>query len=124
MDPAVNLKNLEEMLSSAAQNSGSSLPQEINKAITTWLGANIFQLLWTVVIFVVFAFVFYGAFLYFTAYGDENRALMAKKTITYAFVGLAIAAFAIGITMYVSNILLDKDYSPYQTPTGSDTTPL
>jgi len=110
MDPAINLRSLSDYLNSVAGTSGEGLPQAINSAITTWLGDNIFQFLWTVMIFVVFAFVFYGAFLYFTAYGDENRALMAKKTITYAFVGLAIAASAIGITMYVHNILVHRDY--------------
>ena len=110
MDLAFNLENLSDQLNSVAGTSGEGLPQAINSAITTWLGAKIFQFLWTVMIFVVFAFVFYGAFLYFTAYGDENRALLAKKTITYAFVGFAIAASAIGITMYVHNILVHRAY--------------
>ncbi len=84
-----------------------NLPSSIYEALSGWISTYIMEMLWTLLLFIVFAFVFYGAFLYFTAYGDENRALMAKKTILYAFIGFAIGAAAIGISTYVRNILVE-----------------
>ena len=117
MNTGLNLKLLEQQLNSAIA-SGGDLPTSINEAIMTWLGANVMGLLWTALIFVVFAFVFYGAFLYFTAYGDDNRMQLAKKSITYAFVGLIIGVLALGITTYVRNILVEKDYGTTPTTTA------
>jgi uncharacterized membrane protein len=109
-DVKYNLETLSNNLESAAANSSATeLPAQIQGAISSFLSHYAFRLLWIALIFAVFAFVFYGAFLYFTAYGDENRALQAKKTITYAFVGLIIGAAAMGIVSYIHNILINKN---------------
>lgn len=100
------LETLSNQLNSAAQNSGAALPEEIKEALSSFISHYMFRLLWIGLIFVVFTFVFYGAFLYFTAYGDENRALQAKKTITYAFIGLVIGAVAMGAATFIKNILV------------------
>jgi len=73
-----------------------------------WLGSKVFSVFTGFLIFAVVLFVFYGSFLYFTAYGDENKALLAKKTLTFAFIGLIIALTAFAITSYVQRVLILK----------------
>ena len=121
MPSSLGLESLSNNLQDATRNSGAALPLAIKNTLVGWIQNYVFEFLWTALIFVVFAFVFYGGFLYFTAYGDENRAQMAKKTITYAFVGLAIGAAAMGIAMYVNNVLVRKD--PTTPVTGTVTAP-
>jgi len=84
----------------------TGLAGEIYKALATWLASRIYPALMTILIFVVVLFIFYGAFLYFTAYGDEARATQAKKTITYAIVGLIIALLSFAIVTFVKGILV------------------
>lgn len=122
-----SLDALSNSLQSAAGSDGKALPGQIRGALTSFLSHYVFYYLWIGLIFAVFAFVFYGAFLYFTAYGDENRALQAKKTITYAFIGLAIGAAAMGIASYVNNILVNKEVqeqlrAPTEDPASSSST--
>jgi len=126
-DVKYNLDTLSNSLEDAARSGSSDLPGQIRGALTSFLSHYIFYYLWIGLIFAVFAFVFYGAFLYFTAYGDENRALQAKKTITYAFIGLAIGAAAMGIASYVNNILVNKEVqeqlkTPTEDPASSSST--
>jgi len=86
--------------------SGSSDPgdySKVYKVLAKYLGGLVFNILVTVLLFITIAFVFYGGFLYFTAYGDENRASMAKKTITYAIIGFIIAGVAFTIVSFVRN---------------------
>ena len=50
--------------------------------------------------------VIYGGVQYLTSSGDENKAEGGKKTLTYAFVGLIIAALSYGIIeIIVTDIL-------------------
>jgi len=74
-----------------------------------WLGSKVWSVFSGFLVFAVVLFVFYGSFLYFTAYGDENKALLAKKTLTYAFIGLIIALTAFAITSYVQRIIITKE---------------
>ncbi len=51
-------------------------------------------------------FVIWGGVQYLTSIGDENRMESGKKTVTYALMGLVIAALAYGIiNVIVSKIL-------------------
>ena len=106
-----------ENLSNNLQNivTGSSSPDQLAsgiwvQAIYPWLTGTVYSTMVTILIIVVVLFIFYGSFLYFTAYGDENRATMAKKTLTYAFVGLAISLLAVSIASYARAVLVKKDY--------------
>jgi len=54
--------------------------------------ASIFMILW-------------GAFQYTTSGGDEKKTESAKKTITYAIIGLVIAMLAIAIVQLVLGIV-------------------
>jgi len=112
------LDTLEKSISGAVlQNSSSTNPQDaasatagaLNMGLTNWIKDQIFPLILGILIFGTILFVFYGTFLYFTAYGDEARAAQAKKTITYAFIGFLIAAVAFGITTYVRKVLIGKE---------------
>lgn len=111
---SLNLNELSNKINTAvSQNSGKDtdkLAESINSALTDWFKINLFPLMVGVAVFITVLFVFYGSFLYFTAYGDENRATQAKKTITYAFVGFFIVAVSLGIANYTKRILISKEY--------------
>jgi hypothetical protein len=112
--PSLDINSLSDKINAAVmQGSGTdtnALATGINSALTNWFRTNLFPLMVGVSVFITVLFVFYGSFLYFTAYGDENRATQAKKTITYAFVGFFIAAVALGIANYSKRILISKSY--------------
>jgi len=74
-----------------------AVPGEIYKAIAVYINAWIFPFLIKAAIAVTILFILYGSFQYFTAYGDENKATTAKKTISFAFIGLIVAFMAMGI---------------------------
>jgi hypothetical protein len=91
-----------------ANGSTDTLAAKISEVLLGWLGGTIFYVFTSFLIFGVVLFVFYGAFLYFTAYGDENRATRAKKTLMYAMIGLVIALTSFAATSYVQRILINK----------------
>lgn len=51
---------------------------------------------------------FYGAFLYFTAYGDEQKAAQAKKVIATALVGFVISGLAFTIVTYWQRMFISQ----------------
>jgi hypothetical protein len=115
----LGLESLGSKLNDAVSNSSSSgngsessaaIGTAIYKTLSGWLTGSVFPILMTILIFVTVLFVFYGSFLYFTAYGDENKAQQAKKTITFAVVGFIIAIVAFSISTYVQRILITKKY--------------
>jgi len=118
---ALGLEGLSDALNKAAtqqpaavagaKNANDALAIGISGAVMEWLRGSVYSTVTTILIFVVVLFIFYGSFLYLTAYGDENRATLAKKTLTYAFVGLAISLLAFGMAMYARAILVSKDYT-------------
>lgn len=108
------LNDLSEKLNASVGQTGTgtdstTMATTVGDTVQTWLQTSIFPLVIGAVIFVTVLAVFYGAFLYFTAYGDENRATTAKKSITYGFIGLFIALAAFTITSYVRQNLISKD---------------
>ena len=73
-----------------------TIPQLIDK-IATWLlgiGATIGVII-----------VLYAAFLFMTSGGSAERVTMARKTLWYAIIGLAILLLAKGVTALIENIL-------------------
>jgi len=50
-------------------------------------------------------YMLYGAFLYSTAFGDESKIGRAKKTITYAIVGVILSGSALLIVRLIRSIL-------------------
>ncbi|MDH4358351.1 MAG: pilin [Candidatus Berkelbacteria bacterium] len=105
----------------AGSTSGDDLPGRLYGAVADWFSGNILPLIIGIGVFVAVIFVFYGAFLYFTAYGDENRAMLAKKTITYAFVGLIIVGLAFAIASFVQRALIRNEGGGIEVPTGPHT---
>jgi ABC-type Fe3+ transport system permease subunit len=121
----LGVSDLEQGLNSAVTNTSGDLPTNIQNALRDWITQHLIPVLLVVLVFVVLLFTFYGAFLYFTAYGDENRATQAKKTLTYAIVGLIISLSAFGISYYVQDILINQEAAqnpniqvPSQNPTS------
>lgn len=51
------------------------------------------------------AFLLYAGFLYITAQGDDKKIEKAKKTLTWAIIGIAIALASKGIVVLISSIL-------------------
>jgi len=120
------LNDLSNALNGAVTSNQANNPQtlasQIYAALAHWLSGSIYPVLMGILIFVVVLFIFYGAFLYFTAYGDEARATQAKKTITYAIVGLIIALLSFAIVTFVKGILVRRNQSQQQNiqvPTGA-----
>lgn len=52
-------------------------------------------------------FVIWGGAQYLTSVGDENRMESGKKTVTYALIGLVIAALAYGIINTIVTKILE-----------------
>jgi uncharacterized membrane protein len=95
------MDNLNQSLLNSTTAGGLNTPAEVYKAFATYINDRVFSFLIGAAITVTVVFVLYGSFQYFTAYGDENKATSAKKTITYAFLGLFISFLAMGIASYV-----------------------
>ena len=119
------LQELSQWIDSAISSSGSGgsdqLAQNLyQQGFAQWFSRFGFPILIGIAVFVVVLFIFYGAFLYFTAYGDENRATQAKKTLAYAFVGLIIVLMAFAIASFIQRLLIDRNVEQGVTaPTGT-----
>jgi len=98
------------ILSDPGPTGSDQVPGAINQATSKFIADRVLPLLTGVAIFVTVLFVFYGAFLYFTAYGDENKATQAKKTLTYAIIGFAIAVMSLAIINYVKRSFITGRY--------------
>jgi len=120
----LGLDELSAKLTGAVQSSGTgsdALAGNIYVALHSWLSTTVFSVFNTVLIFVVILFVFYGAFLYVTAYGDAARAEKAKKTLIFAFVGLIISLTAFGLASYTQRIVMLKSVEDQLQAPGSTT---
>ncbi len=80
----------------------SKVPKDLEKGLmnlTNWILGFISM--------VAVLFVIWGGVQYLTSVGDENRKESGKRTVTYALMGLVIAALAYGIiNVIVSKILV------------------
>jgi len=104
-------ENLNQAISGTYVNQNcqaADLPSQIQCVLKYWIAQHLIPVLLVILVFVILLFTFYGAFLYFTAYGNENRATQAKKTLTYAIIGLIISLSAFGISYYIQDILTNK----------------
>jgi hypothetical protein len=78
---------------------GKDIPTLIDK-IATWLleiGATIAVII-----------VLYAAVLFMTSGGNQARVTMARQTLWYAIIGLAILLLAKGVTLFIQNVLSGK----------------
>ncbi len=103
------------VLNSASSTDPNALPTALNLTFSQWLSGKALPLLTGAAIFVTVLFVFYGAFLYFTAYGDENKATQAKKTLTFAMIGFSIALMSLPIINYVKRSFITEEYEQKET---------
>jgi len=110
------------VLDSASSTDPNALPTALNLTFSQWLSGKALPLLTGAAIFVTVLFVFYGAFLYFTAYGDENKATQAKKTLTFAMIGFSIALMSLPIINYVKRSFITEEYEQKETAGFSGTT--
>lgn len=103
----------------ARTGSTADLPQQTFRALALFVNDTVFFWLIRGAIALTILFMMYGSFQYFTAYGDENRATSAKKTVTYAFIGLLVAFMAMGISAVVqqsvtNNLILQGNTTTVQ----------
>lgn len=63
------------------------------------------NILLVVIAITSFFYMLYGAFQYATAYGDDAKIVLAKKTVTYAIVGIIIAGISILLVALVRSAL-------------------
>ena len=103
-----SLDTLGNKLNDVTQLPLDSIPQALYVVVAAYLRDRVFTLLIAAAVTCTVIFVFYGAFQYFTAYGDENKATNAKKTLTYAFIGLLISFLAMGIAGMVQQNLVSN----------------
>jgi len=76
--------------------SGSDIPTLI-ESIATWLleiGISIGVII-----------VLWAAILFMTAGGNKERAAMARKTLWYAIIGLAVLLLSTGVSLLITNFL-------------------
>ena len=69
-------------------------PADHAQDVVYQLLANIIQLATTIAGGIAVIMIIWGAFQYFTAYGNEEKANKAKTTITWAIVGLVVMILA------------------------------
>ena len=53
-------------------------------------------------------FIFYAAFLYLTAAGEEEKIKTANHQLIYAVIAIVVALFAYGMPVFVANILKNQ----------------
>lgn len=63
------------------------------------------NLLLVVIAVGAFLYLLYGAFLYTTAFGDENKVKTAKGVIKYALIGIIIASLSVAVVSLLADIL-------------------
>jgi len=123
--PNDSLLNLDQLSNDLNQSASTGDPKDLAIKIQNWLQESIYPLILGAVVFVTLGAVFYGGFLYFTAYGDENKAAQGKKSITYGFIGLFIALIAFSIVTYVQQNIVSKEaekkiYKNFKAPVNRD----
>ena len=69
--------------------------------VTNWFAAIVFA--------IAVVMLLYAGFLYITAGGSEDKAGTARKLITYALIGIAVAILAFGAQAIVSSFLTIKN---------------
>lgn len=77
-------------------NKGSDIPTLINTIAKWLLGIG-----GTIAVIVIL----WAAFLFMTSGGNKERVTMARKTLWYAIIGLALLLLATGVSELVKNIL-------------------
>ena len=77
---------------------------EDTKAVTAF-GDRVAGFIYNLALVVGIIAILYGAFRYMSAAGDAAQIAEAKKVVTYAIVGLAIAIIAGGVPALISDIL-------------------
>ena len=54
---------------------------------------------------IAFIMILYASIMYLTSYGEESKAEIAKKTLTWSIIGILAVVFAKSIILIVYNIL-------------------
>lgn len=75
------------------------------------IASNILTDLTVLATYLVIGFVIYGGYLYIFSYGDAARVQAGKKTLTRAFIGLAIVVFATVILNTIRIVFLGQSGS-------------
>jgi len=98
------------LVAAAQQPQYAPLPTGISPVPTVTSGLLLFQriLYWFSVAFWIAAgfFVFYAAYLYLTAAGNDERTKKAKQQLLYAVIAIIIAIMAAGLPRLVQSFLL------------------
>ena len=118
----LGLENFSDDLGSVANGDINSLPSNIYGSFARYAQDHLVPLLIGIAITATILYTFYGAYLYFTAFGDEQKAAQAKKSITYAIVGFVISLLAFSIASYTTRILIRKDADNFQTQISAPST--
>lgn len=83
---------------------------ELKENIWT-IAANIFVDIGIIATYLAIGYIIYGGYLYMTSSGDVSKAMTGKKTLTRAFIGLAIVMLANIILNTIRIVLLGNNSS-------------
>ncbi|PIT97418.1 hypothetical protein COT77_01540 [Candidatus Berkelbacteria bacterium CG10_big_fil_rev_8_21_14_0_10_41_12] len=93
---------------SSAGSGGTDFLDAFREALLNPIFGQVMSWLTPWLITITVAAVFYGAFMYFTAYGNEQKALVAKKAITAAFIGVIISGLSFSASTYIKRSLISQ----------------
>lgn len=79
---------------------GGSRPDDFKKFLN-----DVIQLLGTILMGLSVLYLLYSAFLFMTAQGEPDKITEARRTLTYALVGIGLALIALSVPELITNIL-------------------
>ncbi len=94
--------------------SGTGLPTDPLPVLI----AQVVRAALTLVAVIALGFIVYGGFRYIISRGDEREVEDAKKTITYAIIGIIAIGLAFAIVSFVINIIDPAESLPAPRPDG------
>lgn len=112
--PAVGL--LIPVLTLAADTGADKISREVKEVNLEEVLINVRNLFFGAVIVASVFMILWGAFQYVTSSGDETKTETAKKTITYAVIGLIVAGLAATIVSIATGLTSQGS----STPSGSE----
>lgn len=84
---------------------GSQALQDPGAGFSKLLGSGI-QLVFTIAGLMLLFYLFYGAFLYITSNGEDEKVAKARNTMTYAVIGIVLLIVGLGLFILIAGNIL------------------
>ena len=90
---------------------GSANLQDPGAGFSKLIGSGI-QIAFTIGGLMLLFYLFYGAFLYISSGGEEEKVLKARNTMTYAIIGIVLLVVGLGVFVVIAgNVLHIVDFN-------------